>query len=93
MSNRIMKKARRVEKTELDREFDSKLGELKRVRDEKNKIANAERRKAVEEAHQICSAAKLAATEEYDAARDKLLKELAATNVARLGALARSTSE
>lgn len=76
--SRIARKAARVEKTEIDREFDTDLGKLRTELNEALAAANQAHRDGVKKLDADRVKARSAAWKGYDEDRTKLLKRLAA---------------
>lgn len=81
-SPRVLRKARRAAKTELDREFDARLGAIKREREEALAAAGETFRKGLAQLKTDHQAARKQAWDEYDQARNDLLRELVASAAA-----------
>lgn len=77
VSKRLRRKASRVERDEVDVEFNEKLGALKRERDGVFQVANATYEQTVTEAKKTRADLRRRAETNYQAGRDLLLKELA----------------
>lgn len=76
-AHRVLRKARKAEKDDLDRRFDHELGAIKRERDQALADAGEAFRKGLESLREEQQAARAKAWAKYDAEREKILKKLA----------------
>lgn len=73
---RLGKRAERIEKSEVEREFDAAFGDLKRERDEAVTEARQQMESEIEDARKSFNGARLIAEEKLESKRAKLYKRM-----------------
>lgn len=84
--HRVLKKANRVAKDELDRRFNMMLGDQRKELDAKLAEVNKRYGDALEQAKQTRDKERADAWRAYEEARDKMLKKLAAEEAEKAAA-------